>query len=165
MTQDEPKMGHGLGAEMPQSGVRGFSPQALDDAMRRKGAGRDDLADAIGVSRQSVGSWVAGRSVPTPALLVSAARWLDLSPADLAPVPADRLRIADLRVRAGLTQREAAEALDVGSTTITEVERGRRQFKSELGERMAEIYGVDYSIIDAAWKRTVAARQARLDSL
>lgn len=150
---------------MPPSGVRGFSPSALDAALLRKRVGSDDLADSIGVSRQSVNAWRRGRAIPTPVLLAKVARWLDISISDLVPIPEDRLRMADLRVRAGLSQREAASRLGLGTSTLTVIEKGRRTVSPDLALAMVDVYGLDEATVLDAWERTNAARKAYLDSL
>lgn len=153
------------GIEMPPSGVRGFSPAALDAALLRKRVTSDDLADSIGVSGQSVNAWRRGRTIPAPFLLAKMARWLDVPIADLVPLADDRLRLADLRVRAGMSQRQAAAELAVGTSTLTEIEKGRRAVSADIASRMEAVYGIDHSMVLDAWERTNAARQAYLDSL
>lgn len=163
MAEDDVDQSEGF--RMPPSGVRGFSPSALDAAMSRKRASNEDLADAIGVSRQSVAAWRSGKTLPTAALLRKAASWLTVSVADLIPIEDDRLRISDLRIRVGLTQRRAAVELGSSPTTIAEIERGRRAYSEDTAAAMAEVYRTDAAAVRAAWDRTNAARKARLDSM
>lgn len=150
---------------MPRSGVRGFSPSALSAAMRRRGAGVEDLADAIGIARQTVSRWLDGAAVPTAPLLHRAAAWLNTAVSDLAPMPEDRILMADLRVRTGLTQRSAAGQLGVEHAVIGEIERGRRTVSQSWVERLAELYELPTQTIVATWERTNTRRQQRLDSL
>lgn len=149
---------------MPPSGVRGFSPSALNAALSRKRAGNQDLADAVGVSRQSVVAWQAGKSIPTAVMLHRVARWLDVAVADLVPIADDRLRISDLRIRTGMNQRSAAAELQIGHTALAEIERGRRQVSDEVVDRMVTVYGVEEGEIRDAWDRANAARKAHIDS-
>lgn len=150
---------------MPLSAVRGFSPSALRSAMTRKPAAVNDLADAIGASRQSVSAWLAGRASPTPALLLKAANWLSVSVDDLVPLPPDRLRVSDLRVRAGLSQRDAAPSLGVSASSLTDIEKGRRKVDDRVAKLMAELYGVPVGEVLEAWQRSNEARAAFLKSL
>ncbi|OZC83417.1 hypothetical protein CH282_15775 [Rhodococcus sp. 06-418-1B] len=163
MTEEDRNQSEGL--QMPQSGVRGFSPSALDAAMSRKRASNDDLADAIGVSRQSVAAWRSGRAIPTAVLLRKAASWLTVAVADLVPIDDERLRISDLRIRVGLTQRMAATDLGLNPTAVAEIEKGRRSFSDEVATSMASLYRTDVDAVRMAWERTNAARKARLDSM
>lgn len=163
MAEDEVDQSEGL--RMPQSGVRGFSPSALDAAMSRKRATSEDLADAIGVSRQSIAAWRSGKAIPTAVLLRKAASWLTVSVADLIPIEDDRLRISDLRIRVGLTQRLAAAELGLSPTAIAEIEKGRRALSDETAAVMATVYRTEVEAVRSAWDRTNAARKARLDSM
>lgn len=153
------------GSEMPPSGVRGFSPSALDAALLRKRVASEDLADSVGVSRQSVSAWRTGRTIPTPVLLAKVARWLDIPISDLVPIAEDRLRMADLRVRAGLSQRDAAALLGLATSTLTTIEKGRRSVSPDVAAAMVGVYGLDEATVLDAWERTNAARRAYLDSL
>lgn len=153
------------GLRMPQNAVRGFSPSALDAAMSRKRATSEELADAIGASRQSVAAWRSGRAIPSAGLLRKAAAWLTVSVADLIPIEEDRLRISDLRIRVGLTQRQAAAEVGLSPTSIAEIEKGRRAISDESAAAMAAVYRTDIEAIRAAWDRTHAARKARIDSI
>lgn len=150
---------------MPLSAVRGFSPSALRSAMARKPAAVNDLADAIGASRQSVSAWLAGRASPTPALLLKAANWLSVAVDDLVPLPPGSLRVSDLRVRAGLSQRDAAPPLGVSASSLTDIEKGRRKIDHDVAKSMAELYGVPVSRVVEAWQRSNEARAAFLKSL
>ncbi|WP_083853160.1 MULTISPECIES: helix-turn-helix transcriptional regulator [unclassified Rhodococcus (in: high G+C Gram-positive bacteria)] len=154
-----------VGDDMPPSGVRGFSPTALEAAMRRKGAASDDLADGIGVSRQSVSAWLSGKTVPTPVMIGKAATWLNVRTADLIPIPPDKLRLADLRTRAGLNQRNAAELIGVSASVLYEAEKGRREKSDDWLAVMSEAYGVAIEDVANAWDRTRAARAARIEGL
>ncbi|OZD68119.1 hypothetical protein CH263_10360 [Rhodococcus sp. 06-1059B-a] len=153
------------GNRMPPSGVRGFSPAALDAAILRKRVSSDDLADSIGVSRQSVNAWRRARTIPAPFLIAKMARWLDVSIADLVPIPDDKLRLSDLRVRAGMSQRQAADKLAIGTSTLTEIEKGRRPVSTDIASRMQSVYAADQATVLDSWERTNAARRSYLDSL
>ena len=150
---------------MPLSAVRGFSPSALAAAMTRKPAQINDVADAIGISRQSVTAWLKGKSSPTPDVLARTAQWLNIPIADLVPIPADRLRISDLRVRAGLSQKAAAAGLGMPASTVADIEKGRRPVSADVVARFAELYDQDVAVVAASWDRANAARRAYLDSL
>ena len=46
------------------------------------------------------------------------------------------------RVNAGLTQKEAAKALNIGKNTITNYEKYRTKPNIDTAKKMAELYGV-----------------------
>jgi transcriptional regulator with XRE-family HTH domain len=150
---------------MPRIGVRGFSGAALDRALARKKITADELADAIEMSHQAVSQWKLGKAAPTPAALKKMAAVLGVAPADLTPIPADKLRLADLRFHAGFNGREAAGELAISPTLLSEVERGRRKYDPELAQRFASLYGVSLDDVTQAWERAVEDRATRIDNL
>lgn len=62
-------------------------------AMDRRGMSQTDLADKLGVSQNSVSTWLLGRSVPEPERVFAIERALDLEPGSLSAhlgyVPSD----------------------------------------------------------------------------
>lgn len=150
---------------MPRIGVRGFSGAALDRALTRKKITAEELADAIGMSHQAVSTWRRGKAAPTPSALKKMAAVLEISPADLTPIPADKLRLADLRFHAGFNGRAAASELSISPTLLSEVERGRRQYDSQLARRFGKLYGVSLGDVAEAWERTIADRATRVDNM
>jgi len=71
----------------------------------------------------------------------------------------------DLRVRAGLSQTAAAEAMGVSRTVLGVVERGqRKELPATLADAMASTYGVKPGEVDAAWEVTLEARRQLLEA-
>ena len=46
------------------------------------------------------------------------------------------------RINAGLTQKEAAKALEISKNTLSAYEKGRYVPKIDMAERMAALYGL-----------------------
>jgi len=121
----------------------------------------EDLADAAGVSAQTVSAWETGRAAPTPELLAKVAAELRLTVADLVPIPSDQLGLSDLRVQAGMTQGRAAEALGISATLLGRIEKGRKEFDDARAQQLAELYGAAKALVSEAWQRDRDNRQAR----
>jgi len=124
-----------------------------------------DLADAAGVSEQTVSSWEIGRAAPTPPLLKRVASVLNVTVPDLAPIPDARLTLSDLRSQAGLTQADAATALGVSATVLGRIEKGRKLYDAERAALMADLYGVNIPKIREAWDRDIETRATRVRNL
>ena len=90
---------------------------------------------------------------------------LDTSISVLVPIPAGKLRMSDLRVRAALNQRNAATQLGIGATTLAEIENGVKPVRDDLVPKIAELYGVDKQIVTDAWKRGCEQRETRAKNL
>lgn len=151
--------------EVPRSGVRGFRGDKLREQRVKARLTPDDLAARIGTTRQAVSTWETGRSRPAPEMLGLLADALDTSIAVLVPIPAGKLRMSDLRVRAALNQRNAAAQLGIGATTLAEVENGAKPVRDDLVSKIAELYGVDKRIVAEAWKRGHEHRETRAKNL
>ncbi|OLT31616.1 XRE family transcriptional regulator [Rhodococcus sp. CUA-806] len=150
---------------MSRSGVRHFSGARLRRLRERRGWSVDDLAGKAGVSRQAISTWETSKALPTPALLKKIASALQVAIEDLVLIPSSDIQIGDLRVRAGLTQAEAAAGLSVSATLIVDIERGRKPVNEDRLQAFAQLYGVESEEIREAWQRAIAARMARLKSL
>ncbi|WP_158171131.1 helix-turn-helix domain-containing protein [Rhodococcus sp. JT-3] len=150
-----------LGVGVSRSAVRGFSAARLRRYRQARKATIEDLADAAGVSAQTVSAWETGRAAPTPELLAKVAAELRLTVADLVPIPSDQLGLSDLRVQAGMTQGRAAEALGISATLLGRIEKGRKEFDDARAQQLAELYGAAKALVSEAWQRDRDNRQAR----
>lgn len=150
---------------MSRSGVRHFSGARLRRFRERRGWSVDDLAGKAGVSRQAISSWETSKALPTPALLKRISAALRVEIADLVPIPAGDVQISDLRVRAGLTQSEVAQALGVSGTLVVDIERGRKPVNKQRLASLADLYAVDPGDVAVAWGRAIDSRESRLKSL
>lgn len=150
-----------LGVGVSRSAVRGFSAARLRRYRQARKATIEDLADAAGVSAQTVSAWETGRAAPTPELLAKVAAELRLTVADLVPIPSDQLGLSDLRVQAGMTQGRAAEALGISATLLGRIEKGRKEFDDSRAQQLADLYNVAKPLVGEAWQRDRDSRQAR----
>lgn len=148
---------------MPRTGVRGFRHDKLRELRRASGLTLDALAARLRTSRQAVSTWETGRSTPTAPMLGALARVLRTSIAVLAPVAEDHLEPGDLRVRAAMTQLEAAQRLGISATTLADIERGAKAVTEERVGALSALYGVDDVVVRAAWKRAVERRHMRAE--
>lgn len=150
--------------EVPRSGVRGFRADRLRELRVKAGLTPDDLSVRLGSSRQSVSHWETGRSTPAPPVLKQIAQELDVSISVLVPIPDNRLRIGDLRVRAGLTQIQAAERLGISPTSLAEIEKGMKPVNDQRVSAIAELYNVETAQVVEVWERGRETRETRARS-
>lgn len=149
---------------MPRSGVRGFRADKLRELRLKAGLSPDDLAARIGITRQSVSTWETGRSTPPPPTLGALAEALETSIAVLVPIPANKMRLGDLRVRAALTQVQVARRLGMSPTAYVEIEKGARMVREDRVDALAGVYGVDRAVVLDAWERSIVQRQTRANN-
>lgn len=147
---------------MPRGGSVGFSPAALRRSMERARFTAEELADQLGLSRQSVSAWLTGRTTPSPPSLIRAAELLNVTPADLTPGVSRGLTLPDMRVRAGLTQSAAAERIAVAQTVLSQIERGRREVHPDTADKLARLYGLSAGEVIEAWEQGVVRRRTGL---
>ncbi|MGQ5696352.1 helix-turn-helix domain-containing protein [Rhodococcus erythropolis] len=150
--------------EVPRSGVRGFRADRLRELRVKAGLTPDDLSVRLGSSRQSVSHWETGRSTPAPPVLRQIAQELDVSISVLVPIPDNRLRMGDLRVRAGLTQIQAAERLGISPTSLAEIEKGMKPVNDQRVSAIAELYNVETAQVVEVWERGRETRETRARS-
>lgn len=150
--------------EVPRSGVRGFRADRLRELRVKAGLTPDDLSVRLGSSRQSVSHWETGRSTPAPPVLKQIAQELDVSISVLVPIPDSRLRMGDLRVRAGLTQIQAAERLGISPTSLAEIEKGMKPVNDQRVSAIAELYNVETAQVVEVWERGRETRETRARS-
>ena len=150
--------------EVPRSGVRGFRADRLRELRVKAGLTPDDLSVLLGSSRQSVSHWETGRSTPAPPVLKLIAEKLDVSISVLVPIPDNRLRMGDLRVRAGLTQIQAAESLGISPTSLAEIEKGMKPVNKDRVVAISKLYGVERSLVVEVWERGRETRETRAKS-
>lgn len=134
---------------MSLGGVHGFEPERLRLALAKAGLSGRAAAATIGVSSQSVFSWLAGRVVPDPHSLKRLADGLGCKTTYLAPLPA-RPTLADFRERLGQTQADVAELVGAKGWLVSRVEHGLR-WPEDLDE-WARVYGVTPQVFARAWR-------------
>ncbi len=153
------------GVEVARNTVRGFSGATVRRLRIARGLGTDDLADLVGASVSTVWSWETGRTAPTPPTLVRIAQALHVTPADLLAIREDQLTLSDLRVEAGYTQIDAAQALGLSPNKLMRIEKGRLSVDAAIVEGLASLYGLSVDHVADTWARAVATRAARLKEM
>ncbi len=91
---------------------------------RAAGQRQVDLASRLGTREQRVGEWERGTQQPHPRQLVALARELQVQPLQLLDVDADDPPLQALRLAAGLTLQEMAEASGLAFSTYRRLEVG-----------------------------------------
>jgi transcriptional regulator with XRE-family HTH domain len=54
------------------------------------------------------------------------------------------LHIRSLRVKANLPLRKLASSLDIDQSTLSKIERGERQFTSDMIPKLAKVFTIEY---------------------
>lgn len=139
--------------------VAGLRAPGLRTVRRVRGLSAARLADLVGVPAHTVYNWESGRArvpddlVPTlaTALGIDARRLPDVvrRPARVTPDETPRPPLAVLRLRRGLSQVRAAEALGICRSTLRLWEDGSTPSLDSL-RRMAGVYGVPVSRVAVA---------------
>ena len=113
----------------------------------------DELGGLINVSRQAVEAWLRSETVPSPKSLRKAAEALHIDPSSLTLNSARSVHLADLRMRAGLSQAAAAVQIGISATTLRLAERGQRKILDpDLAHAIAQTYGTSVEEVIAAWE-------------
>lgn len=102
-------------------------PQALRDARRRASLTQHDVARRVGVAGgERISRWELGTSEPRPSVLRRLAEVYGVGVDDLLTVAArQRLDVRRLRLRAGLSVRELAEASHMSVASLKRWENGQ----------------------------------------
>jgi len=144
------------------------APSPLRRLRRRTGLSQQQVADRLGVSRQTVSAWERGLAPPlvalrrlsgvygvpvarvaraagvTPPALLDRRRW---QAGDLAPV------LRSLRAWSGLTQRELARRSGCSPTAVMAWEAGRSVPRAPAREALERLYGLPCGSLLAAVPR------------
>lgn len=133
--------------------IRGFTPKALQAARKKAKLSPADLARLAGVGTTTIRNWESGSSHPAPPALKRACEALDMPIERVAVVPHGDERIADYRVRAGLTQADLAKRTGLPATTVGEIERGHTDMSDSAAAAIAQALGLHKTYIQEAWLR------------
>jgi transcriptional regulator with XRE-family HTH domain len=128
-----------------------FDANKLREARIELGITQADLAKRIGVDPGVVNSWEVRGARPSVPNLGRVASALGLTVPDLYRSDAGAAgSLVDLRVRAGLSQREAAELLKVSQARISRWERGVSRPNWEELSSYAQVLNTDRITVGAA---------------
>lgn len=151
--------GPGGGVTVGRAGVQKVSPAALRRQRHRRKLSLRQLSLLSGVGAATISAWEGGRRAPSARLLAAVAAALDVSIADLVPVPERRVLLVDLRHQAGLSQRAAAGVAGLSPSMYQAIESGFRAADPRQRTTLAAQLGVTEGDFAETWRRT---RQAYL---
>jgi len=144
----------GIEVAVARAGVQNYSAAALRRQRNRRKLSLRQLSLLSGVGAATISAWEAGRRAPSPRLLAAVADALEITVADLVPVPHRRIVLADLRYQTGLSQRAAAEAAGLTQSMYQAIETGFRAADQAQRARLAEQLGVSEGEFTGVWERT-----------
>lgn len=149
-------------ARMP-SLARTFDPAALRRLWEGSGLTTAELAARVAPQRngdawlQQVRRWVRGDRSPDLRYLPRLAAALGVPAHALTTVRPQDARLYDLRVWAGLTQRELAERAALNPVRYARLEKGtvlRVQREAEVAAALADVLGEPVAVVALALRRT-----------
>lgn len=153
--------------------AQNYTANYLLKARLKRNMSQYQFADFIGVSQATISAWERGVSIPTQGTKLSKlCKALKITPNQLFPNKewgSDQMSISetantkpdanglkDLRERAGLTQRQVAEEIGCGDTSISCWERGIFNLPAGAYRPLCEAYGVTLEeLLDAAANKPV----------
>lgn len=152
---DEP----GTEVAVGRAGVQNVSPAALRRQRNRRKLSLRQLSLISGVGAATISAWESGQRAPSARLLAAVATALEVTVADLVPVPQRRIVLADLRHQTGLSQRTAAEKVGLSPSMYQAIETGFRAADQLQRASLSAQLGVTEDDFTEVWERT---RQAYL---
>lgn len=129
------------------------SPSTLRGAMRRHNLTGVQVAARVGVNPSTVRNWLAGRTAPSSTKLAALADVLDLSIKDLTGGVEGPDTLADLRIKAGLSQEKLAEEIGFSQSSYSAIEQGASGLTDRARECLATFYGISEDEVREAWCR------------
>ncbi len=121
-----------------------------------------ELADLVGTIGSQISRYERGSAQPSVKTIQKLAAALEIAPAVLfAKLEDDERKLSDLRVSAGMTQADVANALELNDGNYSAIERGELGLTPELAQRLADTFGVAYDQLLAAYFNVRRYRRAR----
>lgn len=148
-----------------RAGVQNVSPAALRRQRNRRKLSLRQLSLISGVGAATISAWEAGQRAPSARLLAEVAAALEVTIADLVPVPQRRIILADLRHQTGLSQRAAARAAGLSPSMYQAIETGYRAADQAQRATLSAQLGVTEGDFTDVWERTRQAYLSRAASL
>lgn len=133
--------------------IPSFSGERLRTARIDRKWSQGRLAAVLDVRSTTIGAWERGLRTPEPPTFLALAEALSLEPGALLAVPAEHFTLAELRVTAGLHQRDVATQLGVKQVRISNVESGYERLSDEMTQGLARAYSTTPDHITSAWER------------
>lgn len=152
-----------------RKGVQGFSAARLREHRTRAGLTQEQLAELVGTRRPNVVAWESGRRVPQADTLAAIASVLGVASLAFTDAGGHLEGLARLRVLAGLTQAQLADAAQIGRSTYSALERGESaSLGVERARALARVFKARKAVtriadVEAAHResRAAFARRAR----
>lgn len=72
--------------------------------------------------------------------------WRDAAKEVFGEEPSGSINLRGLRNREGITQAELGEALGIGQSNVSKLERGKRLISSKIAKRLQELFAIDYRL-------------------
>lgn len=109
-----------------------------------------------------VSKWERGQAVPRPAVLARVAAALGITAKDLLAAEMGQVGLLELRLAAGLTRLQVAEAVHVGERTVARWEKGEFKVTPDklVCRRLSEALGVEPDEVRLALEASRAGRES-----
>lgn len=146
---------------MPSSPAR-VNGDALRQARERAGLNQLAAAAALGIGRHSLWRWETGRAVPSLDSIRHMAEAYGVAVVDLLDQDSPATGstpLRELRISAGMIQREAAALLGISQGHLSEIEAGAYRMPEEWAAILAEAYGSSPAAVAAAARETWQTRR------
>ena len=114
----------------------------------------DDVARLADTTPQTLRNWLSSASSPTVDVLHRVVAQLGITMRDVLDIDPDHPNLTDLRVLAGLTQRQLAAAAGLGDETVGQLERGTARLRDHHAQALAAALAVPLPVVTAAHATT-----------
>ena len=135
-------------------GAPGFTPERLVAARKEIGLRQQDLAESVGVKRLYITALERGTRLPSPPVLLSISKALNVQPLWLLSAEGDPTMV-QLRFAAGLYQREASSVLGISDTLLSQYEMGALEIPEEIFCYTHALYLTNEGVAQKAAKKTL----------
>ncbi|MGW4124455.1 helix-turn-helix domain-containing protein [Nocardia sp. NPDC004711] len=139
---------------MTRRPLRGFAPSRLAAAIEASGMSVDEVARLADTTPQTLRNWLSSASSPTVDVLYRVVAQLGITMREVLDIDPDRSNLTDLRVLAGLTQRQLAAAAGLGEETVGQLERGTARLRNRHAAALAAALAVPAPVVVAAHAAT-----------
>lgn len=136
--------------------LRGFDREAFARTRARAGFEIGDLGRLADVGATTIYGWERGTRTPQVDTLARVAEVLGVSLEDLIAVAPEERTLADLRNLAGLTQPQLGLKAGIRTTALSKVERAEVPLSAERETALAQVLGLEVTVIREAYARAKA---------